>query len=219
MKIPKYARIPLAMCLLVNCGVYYITKILCLGRFHYDFTTSFDRFVPLLPCFVLIYIGCYLFWVINYCIIACQSKEQCYRFVLCEITAKLLCGVIFIILPTTNIRPQLTGNSICEQLLAFIYQMDSPVNLFPSIHCLVSWFCYIGLRKQKGVSKGYRWFSLVMAILICISTQVTKQHYIVDVISAILLAEGCYYLAFHTCYYDWVKQWYHRIFTYKHETA
>ena len=64
----------------------------------------------------------------------------------------------------------------------------SPTNLFPSIHCLVSWFCAIGLRGTR-VSTWYKVFSYAFAIAVCISTQLTKQHYIVDVFGGILLAE------------------------------
>ena len=66
--------------------------------------------------------------------------------------------------------------------------MDSPTNLFPSIHCLVSWLCAIGLRGAK-VSNWYKVFSYTFAIAVCVSTQLTKQHYIVDVFGGIALAE------------------------------
>lgn len=64
--------------------------------------------------------------------------------------------------------------------------------LFSVNHCLVSWFCYIGIRGQKQIPKWYQRFSLVFAILVCVSTQVTKQHYIVDVFGGIAVAEICY---------------------------
>ena len=42
--------------------------------------------------------------------------------------------------------------------------------------------------------KWYRLFSLVFSICIALSTQLIKQHYIVDLISGILLAELVYFL-------------------------
>ena len=95
-------------------------------------------------------------------------------------------------MPTTNVRPVVNGTDIFSQMLRWVYQIDDPTRLFPSIHCLVSWFCYIGIRGQKQIPKWYQRFSLVFAILVCVSTQVTKQHYIVDVFGGIAVAEICY---------------------------
>ena len=66
---------------------------------------------------------------------------------------------------------------------------NSPSNLFPSIHCYVSWMCWKGVEGSEKVPKWYQRFSLVFAILIIISTQVLKQHYIVDAAAALLLVE------------------------------
>ena len=89
--------------------------------------------------------------------------------------------------------------------------MDSATNLFPSIHCLVSWFCFIGIRGQKSIPRAYRIFSCVFAVLVFVSTQVTKQHYIIDVIGGIAVAEAAYYLTHHTQFYRSVEKWMDRI--------
>ena len=59
--IPSYAVFPLLSCVTVNCIVYFgISKIANEWK-HYDLTLPFDRAVPLVPGFVSIYLGCYLF--------------------------------------------------------------------------------------------------------------------------------------------------------------
>ena len=199
--VPSYARLPLLCCVTWNCLVYSLTGMIAASWKHYDFTMNIDRRVPLIPAFVVIYLACYLFWIANYIVIARQGREHCMRFVTADMLSRLVCCLFFLIMPTTNVRPVLEGNDIFTRLLGLVYQIDSPVNLFPSIHCLVSWFCYIGIRGQKKVPGWYRAFSCIMAILVFISTQVTKQHYIVDVIGAVALAEGAYYFGMHTkCY-------------------
>ena len=72
---------------------------------------------------------------------------------------------------------------------------DTPDNLFPSIHCLASWFCWIGVRNRRDLHPAVRYLALVLAILICISTVTTKQHVIVDIFAGIFLAEFCYWVA------------------------
>ncbi|MBO6108331.1 MAG: phosphatase PAP2 family protein, partial [Eubacterium sp.] len=98
-----------------------------------------------------------------------------------------------------------------DQLTRFLYSIDEAANLFPSIHCLVSWLCFIGIRSAKNVSLFAKLFSLISAILIMISTQVLKQHYIVDMISGIALAEICYFISGHIRLKDIVFNWYKKL--------
>jgi len=206
-----YSAIPLITCFAVNMLVYYGAMLINRNRFHYDFTTDFDRSVPIIPLFVVIYFVCYSFWAVNYIIIGRISREHCMRFVFADISSRLVCAIFFILIPTTNIRPEILGNGIGEQLLRHLYSIDHPENLFPSIHCLVSWFCYIGIRGQKQVPRWYRAFSCVFAIAVCLSTQFTKQHYIVDVFGGIIIAELTYYIAHHTQWYRGVAKFFNKV--------
>ena len=56
--IPKYSIIPLITALVLNTLVYSGTMVLCKGLYHHDFTTAFDRMVPVLPEFTSIYLIC-----------------------------------------------------------------------------------------------------------------------------------------------------------------
>lgn len=204
--IPSYAVFPLLSCVMVNCIVYYGIPKIASDWKHYDLTLPIDRTVPLVPGFVWIYLGCYLFWIVNYILIVKQGEEHCIRFAAADIMSRLVCGMFFLLLPTTNLRPVLSGDSIGVALLQVVYEIDAPVNLFPSIHCLVSWFSFIGIRGRVSVPKAYRVFSCLFAILVCLSTQLTKQHYIVDVFGGIAVAEITYYIAFHTDIYRFFKK-------------
>ena len=57
--IPKYSIIPLITSLVLNTLVYSGTMVLCKGLYHHDFTTAFDRMVPVIPEFTSIYLICY----------------------------------------------------------------------------------------------------------------------------------------------------------------
>lgn len=78
--IPKYSIIPLITALVLNTLVYSGTMVLCKGLYHHDFTTAFDRMVPVIPEFTSIYLICYVFWVVNYIMTARISREHMYRF-------------------------------------------------------------------------------------------------------------------------------------------
>lgn len=193
--IPSYAVCPLLVMVTFNMVIYVGAEILTKHRVHYNLTTSLDRMIPLIPAFSIIYLGCYLFWVVNYIMIVRVSKSHCYRFALADLMSRVICGFFFLVVPTTNVRPHLQSTDIFAFLLKMVYVTDAPTRLFPSIHCLVSWFCYIGIRSQKTIPKWYQTVSLIFAILVCVSTQVTKQHYVIDVLGGIAIAEFCYWIS------------------------
>jgi membrane-associated phospholipid phosphatase len=88
----------------------------------------------------------------------------------------------------------ITGGDLWNQVALWLYSIDAADNLFPSIHCLVSWFCYLGIRGRKEIPHWYQRVSMVIAILVFASTLLTKQHVIVDVAGGILLAEFCFFI-------------------------
>ena len=190
--LPGWAILPLVTIVVLNCLIYWGSSALTAGRYHFDFTMAFDREVPLLPVFVWFYILAFPFWAVGYLLAARRGKDMFYRFVATDLTIHFICFICFILIPTTNIRPEIPGNTLSEKILALVYSLDggnSPSNLFPSIHCYVSWMCWKGVEGSEKVPKWYQRFSLVFAILIIISTQVLKQHYIVDAAAALLLVE------------------------------
>lgn len=190
----KWAILPLISCFFLNSTVYWFTQWVMKDSYHYDFTTDFDNQVPVIPWWVSVYVASYIFWAVGYWIAAKESRSHCGRLLLTDYISKLTCGVIFVLLPTTNVRPNL-GDGFWDQWLSMIYAMDQPFNLFPSIHCLASWICFATVRDLDSVSKEYKVFALVFALLVCASTQFTKQHYIIDVFGGILIAEAALFIA------------------------
>lgn len=208
---PLYAVIPLVSCFVFNCLIYFGIQAVTQDWTHYDLTGSLDRRVPFVKEFVIIYLICYAFWAVNYILIGRQGKEWCFRFVAADMISRVICGIFFLLLPTTNVRPEIIGNGLCDHLMRWLYATDAPSNLFPSIHCLVSWFCYAGIRGRKNIPKGYRIFSCIFAVLVCISTQVTKQHYFIDLVAGIALAEGLWRLSWKYSWYQGFERVFDRI--------
>ena len=181
--------------LLWNTLVYYGTRWLATSWDHVDMTLEIDRLIPFLPWTISIYWGCYLFWGINYGLSALQDKAERNRFFCADMLSRCVCLAFFLLLPTTLDRPEVTGTGIWNDLMRALYTIDAPDNLFPSIHCLVSWLCWIGVRNRKDIPAVYRHFSLIAALAVCVSTVTTKQHVIIDIFGGVLLAELCYWVA------------------------
>lgn len=189
--VPWYSYVPLIFALLFNTAVYTGSRFIAGGWKHYNIETSVDRLIPFFAPSVSVYLVCYLFWGINYILIARQNKEAVCRFFAGDFISRLICLFFYLVFPTTNVRPEVVPEGFWNQVMIWLYSVDAADNLFPSIHCLVSWFCYIGIRGRKDIPVWYQRFSLIFAIMICISTLTTKQHVIADVAGGILAAEIC----------------------------
>jgi membrane-associated phospholipid phosphatase len=189
--IKKDSIIPLIFAVSFNMAVYFGSRIIAGNWHHYNIESSLDRLIPIWAPSVIIYLGCYLFWAANYIIIAQQEKDIVCQFFSADFLSRIVCLIFYLVVPTTNVRPNVDPSGFWNQLLLYLYSIDAADNLFPSIHCLVSWFCYIGIRGNEKIPKWYRGLSCIMALLVCASTLLTKQHVIIDVIGGILLAEFC----------------------------
>lgn len=201
--IPDIMWIPIAVSLIGNTIAYYGARLLTTGKAHYDLTNFVDRKIPFIPWTIIIYWGCYGFWIVNYVIACRQERERAFRFLGADILAKLVCMLCFLLFPTTNIRPVIAGNSIWEELMRLLYLVDAADNLFPSIHCLTSWFCFLAVRGSAKVPKWYQAASLLMAVSICVSTLTTRQHVLIDVIGGVALSEISWLLVKKTGFAKW----------------
>ena len=192
--LPAYGVFPVIFSFVFNCLVYSGSRMIAGGWYHHNIETGVDRSIPFVPEFLMIYFGCYVFWAVNYILIARQDRRSVYQFFTVDFISRCVCLVSFLAFPTTNTRPLITGSGLWNQAALWLYSIDAADNLFPSIHCLVSWFCYLGIRGRKEIPRWYQSVSMVIAILVFASTLLTKQHVIVDVAGGILLAEFCFFI-------------------------
>lgn len=208
----KGTLLPLLFGFFFNLIVYTGTSFILRDEQRWNIESSIDLAVPVLPIWSLIYLGCYLFWGVNYVLVARLEKPWYFRYAAADIFSRIVCFVIFLAFPTTNTRPPIIGAGIWDQMLAYIYRIDEPVNLFPSIHCLVSWLCFIGIRRRKEIPLWYRGFSAVFAVLVFLSTQFTKQHVWIDIIGGVALAEISWWIAGHSNIGKWYQNLWERLY-------
>ncbi len=185
----------MALCGLYNFAVYCTARFITSDRMHYNITTPLDEAIPFIPAAVYIYWGCVIFWIVNYYIGINNPDNDTFRFFKAHIIGETVCFFVFVFFPATMDRPVIAGTGIAESILKLTYEADRADNLLPSIHCFVSWLCFAGIRGIRGISGKYRVFSLIMALMVCISTLLVKQHVIFDVIAGVMLAELSWFIA------------------------
>ncbi len=193
--IPDYAWIPLISLLLLNAITYFGSRIFTTSLVHHDITTPLDAKIPFVPFFIVFYVLAYVQWITGFIIIARESEQFCYRYLSAELLAKLLCLLIFVVYPTTMVRPEITGDGFFHRAVRLLYSVDPPDNLFPSIHCLESWLICRTCVKLTKPASWYKPLSFTASLCVFLSTVLIHQHLIADVFGGIAAVEAGLFLA------------------------
>jgi membrane-associated phospholipid phosphatase len=152
-----------------------------------------DAALPLLPSWALIYGALYAF-VILLPVFVVREEQQIrrtvYAYLLVWITAY---AFFFFLYPTRAPRPpQFIGDGFAVWGLRALYSADPPNNCFPSLHVAHS---FVSALTCYRVHRGVGVVATLCATLVAISTLLTKQHYVLDVVAGACLA-GVAYLLF-----------------------
>ncbi len=163
----------------------------------------FDDKIPFCEWFIIPY---YLWFpyiplTILYFFLKAEKKEyyQLTAFLFIGMTVAL---IIYTIWPNgVYFRPELSTigrDNFCIWLTEIIYKADAGTNCCPSIHCFNSIGVAVGINRCASLKKK-RWIrygSVCLSLMICLSTVFVKQHSIIDVFWAGVLAVVMYVLVY-----------------------
>ena len=92
-------------------------------------------------------------------------------------------------------------DNVFTGLLGMLYKVDTPTNLWPSIHVYNSLGAHFAIVKSKAFEKrkGIRIASFLLSSSIIASTVLIKQHSMFDVMTAFVMAAVMYAVVY---YYD-----------------
>lgn len=192
--LPAYCRVPLLVWFVLNCVVFFGARWINRNAVYHNFTLPIDRKLPMVPAFIVVYVLAYLSWIAGFWLIALQGPEAC-GVIFGEIISKFICLIIFITVPTEMEKPPVEDKNFFGWLCRFIFGMDEPNTLLPSIHCLENWMVWRGMLGFDTIPKAVKIFFFVYMLLVFVSTLLLKQHLIVDIPAAILVGEIGLWLA------------------------
>lgn len=151
-----------------------------------------DDMIPFCELFVIPYFlwFAYVSVVVLYCFFV--NKQEYYNICVFLFTGMTVFLVISTLWPNGHhLRPYaMPRDNIFTALIAHLYRMDTPTNLWPSIHVYNSIGAHLAvihspkLAKNKKICIG----SFVLCILIILSTVFIKQHSMFDVMTAFVMA-------------------------------
>lgn len=188
-RFPLYIWICLAYLIIVDLLTFYATRIPLANLQMHDLSTTLDAKIPFVPQWVIIYFLSFLSWLIGIFWIVAESKQHAYRIAGTFTIVAIVSAIIFLVYPGTMTRPEVTEPGFFNDWMRFLYKIDSPTNLCPSFHVVISYFCWRGTFGCKKIPKWYKWFNFAFLILVCFCILFVKQHVLVDIGVAIVLSE------------------------------
>lgn len=153
---------------------------------------ALDRAWPLVPAWSIVYGALYVFLIMLPIFVVRDDallKKTMNAYVFIWITAYVF---FFFLYPTAAPRPiEVTGKGFGVWGLRALYGADPPYNCFPSLHVAHS---FVSALACTRVHRRLGSLALSFAGLVALSTVFTKQHYVLDVVTGILLAFVAYAL-------------------------
>lgn len=159
-------------------------------------STLIDQYIPFNEYFVIAYLLWFVFMALGFAYFVFIDQEGFKRTGFYLFTGMMISLLIYMIFPNgQDLRVELNNENVFQILVSFIYSIDSPTNVCPSIHVYNSIMMTVSLMKSENLInyKILLFFVVVLAGLICISTVLIKQHTFIDIIAVIMLA-GIIYL-------------------------
>ena len=167
--------------------MYFLTENLIPVKNCHLIHCAFDDIIPFCEWFLLPYVFWYLLIVISLLFFALYDIDSFKKLQTFIIITQICATIIYVAYPNyQNLRPdQFPRDNFLTDCIGFLYSFDTNTGVCPSLHCAYS----IGIAsvwlKAKGVSKIWKTFIVIAAILICLSTMFIKQHSVIDFFAAL----------------------------------
>ena len=193
----KHALLLLYMCIYFPWFNYLEEHVT--NRFHVIHTALDDR-IPFLEFFIVPYLLWFFYVAGAVLYFLFKNKEEYFRLCVFLFVGMTVFLIISTVYPNGHyLRPaEFERDNIFTTLVAHLYQIDTPTNLFPSIHVYNSigvniavWHCE-EFRNKKSVRFG----SFLLMVSIILSTMFLKQHSVFDVVTGIAFAACMYTLVY-----------------------
>lgn len=161
---------------------------------------SLDDMIPFCEVFVIPYFLWFAYVSITVVYFFFKDKQDYYR-----ICTFLFTGMTVFLLVSTlwpnghHLRPHvMPRNNVFTALVTRLYSVDTPTNLWPSIHVYNSLGAHFAVIKNPKLcrNKGVHIGSFILCVSIILSTVFIKQHSVFDVLTAFIMAAVMYIIVY-----------------------
>ena len=200
---PQYAHLKYLLGWVGYFILFFLTENLIPVEKCYPVHCWLDDVIPFCEFFIIPYVFWYVLIVVTLVYFALYHPEGFKRFMTFIIVTQVVAMAIYIVFPSRqDLRPtEFVRNNILTQIIHLLYSIDTNTGVCPSLHVAYSIGIASAWLKERDVSKLWKAFVVIAAILICLSTMFIKQHSALDFFAALpvcLLAEV---IAYGKCYW------------------
>ncbi|MBQ6147092.1 MAG: hypothetical protein IJI82_08675 [Clostridia bacterium] len=167
--LPDYGWVCLIFLILCQALVFCATRIPLQYMDKLDLSTPLDGRIPFRPAWISIYVLSFASWAITFFLLFRQRKEHVYRNSAAYLLTLLCTVILFMAMPAEMERPEVPGRDFFSWLTRFVYFVDQPNNLCPSLHVVCSYYCWRALYDTEGIPLWYRRFNFVFLLLVSAS--------------------------------------------------
>ena len=145
-----------------------------------------DQIIPLYPPAVVPYLlGNVLFIGLPIWAAIRARPHEFEAYTVSILLATAVSYVIYLVFPTFVTRPEITSTDVFSRAIIILYQTDRAYNAAPSGHAFYTVLSFLYLGRWKP---NFRPIWVAVAALILASTLLTRQHYVLDLVSGLALA-------------------------------
>ena len=153
---------------------------------------NFENKIPMIPItsWGYVFFLIYIIWSIK----VIKDDESLNKLLYSFLLIGLISHALYLIFPLIFPReyyPLLQDGSTSKRLLLLIRTLDRPSNCFPSLQAGI---CFIFALVHKKESRLRFYLSIIISLLIVTASLTIKQHYIYDIIAALILSLSVFYI-------------------------
>jgi len=167
--------------------------------YHVIYSPLDDR-IPFIEYFVIPYMMWFPYIGFVFVYLFLKNRQEFYQLCKFMYAGMTIFLVVSSLYPNGDLlRPTVfTHSNFCVDIVKWLYSTDTPTNVLPSIHVFNSIGAYIAIARSEelGHKLPVRTGALILSILIIVSTMFIKQHSVIDVTSACVMACILYFVVY-----------------------
>jgi membrane-associated phospholipid phosphatase len=157
--------------------------------------TKLDKKLPIITAFVIPYLLFFPYVFGVYIWAYASNSSDFIQLAVAIIAVSILTTIIYLTYPSMMVRPfqrgRLITNSWTDKLVKRIERFDKPNNVFPSNHVAYSLIITLFLVT---IAPQFAWIFWLIFLFISASTVLIKQHDLIDIPAAVVLAVAIWYV-------------------------
>lgn len=171
-------------------GLYCLTNWLASLRADVGgWQFAFERRIPFVRWMIVPYLSLDVLFVLSFFL--CTTRGELRTHLRRIVAVNVIAGVCFVLFPLRMVPPRPTDLSgVLGPLFRLLYSLDRPYNLCPSLHIAQGLLVWLVFRRHaRGTVRilVHAWF-----LTIGVSTLLTWQHGVPDVITGAILGVLCW---------------------------